>query len=132
MKPLFVDTSAWFAVVARRDRDHPACQQFLMRNRRPLLTSDYIVDETATLIQARIDHSTAVRFLDRIQASRLVQVLYLESRYIDEALALFRKRPDKGWSVTDCTSFVTMQLKQIDTAFALDDHFRQAGFQVLP
>jgi peptide deformylase len=27
------------------------------------------VDETATLVQARIDHRTAVRFIDRIQAS---------------------------------------------------------------
>ncbi|MGQ0593932.1 MAG: type II toxin-antitoxin system VapC family toxin [Gammaproteobacteria bacterium] len=96
------------------------------------MTTDYIVDETATLIQARIDHATAVRFIDRILASRLVQLLYLEPRHIDEAWGLFRKRPDKGWSVTDCSSFVTMQLKQLDTAFTLDEHFRQAGFQVLP
>jgi predicted nucleic acid-binding protein len=63
---------------------------------------------------------------------RPVQMLYLEPRYINEALTLFRNRPDKGWSVTDCTSFVAMQLKGLDTAFALDEHFRQAGFQVVP
>ena len=69
MNPIFVDTSAWFAVVSRRDRDHTACEQFLRENQRLLLTTDYIVDETATLVQARIDHRTAVRFIDRIQAS---------------------------------------------------------------
>jgi predicted nucleic acid-binding protein len=101
-------------------------------NQRLLLTTDYIVDETATLVQARIDHRTAVRFIDRIQASQLVQMLYLEPHHINEALTLFRNRPDKGWSVTDCTSFAAMQLKGLDTAFALDEHFRQAGFQVVP
>lgn len=132
MNPIFVDTSAWFAVVSRRDRDHTACEQFLRENQRLLLTTDYIVDETATLVQARIDHRTAVRFIDRIQASQLVQMLYLEPHHINEALTLFRNRPDKGWSVTDCTSFAAMQLKGLDTAFALDEHFRQAGFQVVP
>jgi predicted nucleic acid-binding protein len=80
----------------------------------------------------RIDHRTAVRFIDRIQASQLVQMLYLEPHHINEALTLFRNRPDKGWSVTDCTSFVAMQLKGLDTAFALDEHFRQAGFRLYP
>ena len=82
-----------------------------------------------------MSHYNCSEFLAKLvirHTSQLVQMLYLEPRYINEALTLFRNRPDKGWSVTDCTSFVAMQLKGLDTAFALDEHFRQAGFQVVP
>jgi predicted nucleic acid-binding protein len=47
-------------------------------------------------------------------------------------MTLFRNRPDKNWSFTDCTSFVVMEEYQMEVAFTLDKHFRQAGFQVKP
>jgi len=101
-------------------------------NRLPLLTTDYILDETITLLQARLNHAYAVRFLDRLVSSSLVQLIYLSPRQIQAAMTLFRNRPDKNWSFTDCTSFVVMEESQIEVAFTLDKHFRQAGFQVKP
>jgi predicted nucleic acid-binding protein len=48
-----------------------------------------------------------------------------------EAIALYRGRPDKDWSLTDCASFVLMQREGIDEALTADVHFRQAGFKAL-
>jgi predicted nucleic acid-binding protein len=46
-----------------------------------------------------------------------------------EALRLFGGRPDKGWSLTDCLSFVVMNRRSIQDALTSDHHFEQAGFR---
>jgi len=132
VKQIFVDTSGWFAAASRRDHDHPAVKQYLKENTPLLVTTDYVVDETATLLLSRLGHIAAVRFLDSIQASPRIELIYLKRQTIEGAMNLFRKCPDKGWSLTDCTSFVIMKELGFDTALALDDHFRQAGFINVP
>ena len=128
----FVDTGGWYAVIDRKDHDHTAARRFLETNRLPLITTDYVIDETVTLLQARLGHGYAIRFLDSLQASRLVRWIYLSQTQIESAITLFRNRPDKGWSRTDCSSFVLMREFQLQIAFAFDEHFRQAGFQTSP
>ncbi len=44
---------------------------------------------------------------------------------------LYAHRPDKGWSLTDCISFVTMERMGIEEALTVDRHFEQAGFRPL-
>lgn len=132
MKSIFVDTSGWYATIVRKDRDHKVAKQFLTNNELSLITSDYVVDETVTLLQSRIGHHYAVRFLNTLESSQKIQLIYLTPSHISETIKLFRNRPDKGWSFTDCSSFVLMQQYKIQVAFALDEHFQQAGFQIEP
>ena len=132
MQSIFVDTGAWYAAMVRKDRDQLAAKQFLLSNTLPLITSDYVMDETVTLLQSRIGHSYAVRFLDMLQTSQKTQLIYLAPTQVAATATLFRNRPDKGWSFTDCSSFVLMQEYQIYIACAFDEHFHQAGFQVEP
>ncbi len=127
-----MDTGGWYASIARRDHDHEAAKLFLMNNKLPLISSDYVMDETVTLLQSRIGHHYAVKFLDALQTSQQVQLIYLTLSHIAETIRLFRNRPDKGWSFTDCSSFVLMDEYHIPFAFAFDEHFRQAGFQTKP
>ena len=44
---------------------------------------------------------------------------------------LFVARPDKDWSLTDCTSFVVMDERKISDALTADEHFAQAGYKPL-
>jgi predicted nucleic acid-binding protein len=129
---IFVDTGAWYVAMVRKDHDHEATKAFLKSNTQPLITSDYVMDETVTLLLSRVGHSYAVRFLEMLQTSRKVQLIYLTPTQIAAAVTLFRNRADKGWSFTDCSSFVLMQEYQLQVAFAFDEHFKQAGFQVKP
>jgi len=50
---IFVDTGAWFASVIPTDPDHGAAASWLVANTVPLLTTDYVIDETLTLLRRR-------------------------------------------------------------------------------
>ncbi len=50
---IFVDTEAWFASAMPSDRDHEAAVLWLSQNILPLITTDYVIDETLTLLKAR-------------------------------------------------------------------------------
>jgi hypothetical protein len=44
---------------------------------------------------------------------------------------LYKARPDKGWSLTDCVSILIMEELRLADALTSDDHFRQAGFRAM-
>ena len=131
MKPVFVDTGGWFAALARRDRDHAAAARFLRSWQGRLVTTDYVLDETLRLIQTRIDHATAVAFLDSLERSSALELVFVTSEDHFDARDLFRSRGDKAWSFTDCTSFAVMKRLRLNEALAFDHHFRQAGFHLV-
>lgn len=132
MQSIFVDTGGWYAAIVRKDHGHKAAKQFLTENSFPLITSDYVMDETVTLLQSCVGHTYAVSFLDTLRTSQQIELIYLTPSRLAETIKLFRNRPDKGWSFTDCSSFVLMHEYQIQVSFTFDDHFQQAGFQTKP
>jgi hypothetical protein len=50
---------------------------------------------------------------------------------LHDALNLYRGRPDKDWSLTDCLSIVLMKYQGVSEALTADVHFRQAGLTAL-
>ena len=50
---------------------------------------------------------------------------------IDSAVQLYRTRPDKNWSLTDCLSFVVMERRYLTDTLTTDGHFEQAGLKVM-
>jgi len=48
-----------------------------------------------------------------------------------DAFQLYCDRPDKDWSMTDCSSSLIMRQYGIDAALTHDKHFEQAGFSAL-
>jgi predicted nucleic acid-binding protein len=51
-----------------------------------------------------------------------------EPETFTQGIELYRNRPDKNWSLTDCISFVVMKREGITEALTGDRHFEQAGF----
>lgn len=88
---IFVDTSGWYATIARKDSDHELAKHFLINNTLPLITSDYIMDETVTLLQSRLGHHYAIRFLDTLHTSQQIQLVYITTAYLSETIELFRQ-----------------------------------------
>lgn len=132
---LFVDTSGWVAVHYAADAGHAqalAWWRDLPRQAAVLFTTDYVFDETVTMLWRKIGHAAAVEFGYTLLHSRVVRILEVTREVRERAWAYFKTHRDKGYSFTDCTSFVIMQDLGLARAFTLDRHFHQAGFEVLP
>lgn len=130
---IFVDTGAWFASVITSDPNHAIAVSWLTANTSPLLTTDYVVDETLTLLRARRHHAKAQLMGERFFNSQLATIYHLTEDDLWRAWEVFRDFDDKEWSFTDCASCVVMEKFSITHAFAFDHHFRQFGtVQVVP
>ena len=129
---IFVDTGAWFASVVPSDRDHAAATRWLSQNTQPLITTDYIVDETPTLLKARGQMLRAVGMGEQFFRGTLATI-YLTEADILLSWQTFRQFSDKAWSFTDCTSKVLIDKLHLQQAFAFDHHFHQFGsVEVVP
>ncbi|MEK6407185.1 MAG: hypothetical protein AABN34_09505 [Acidobacteriota bacterium] len=84
---IFVDTGAWFASVVPSDIDHASASQWLNQNVEPLLTTDYIIDETLTLLRARGESTRAIRLGEQFFAGSLAKVYFLTEEDITQYLA---------------------------------------------
>lgn len=125
---IFVDTSAWFASVVPSDSDYQAASSWIQQNTQPLLTTDYIVDETLTLLRTRGELSRAFSLGEAFFSGELATIHYLTEADIQQTWAVFRQFSDKAWSFTDCSSRIVMQKLNLIEAFTFDHHFRQFGF----
>jgi predicted nucleic acid-binding protein len=124
---IFVDSGAWFAAMVPWDANHTAAAVWLAKNSEPLLTTDFVIDETLTLLRIRGENPRALQFGKRVFEGKLAELHLISFDEITAAWNVFQKFGDKGWSFTDCTSKVVMESLQIDTAFSFDHHFRQFG-----
>jgi uncharacterized protein len=126
---IFVDTGAWFALAVRNDPDHAAAIAWLETNREPLVTTDYIVAETATLLRMRDKtirgHRLAVRIATSILRGESATLEKVREEDLRRALDVFRTYRDHFFSFVDCTSFVVMERLGITQAFAFDRHFNE-------
>ncbi len=129
----FVDTGAWFASVVPWDANHAAAVAWLSQNQETLVTTDYVLDETLTLLRGRKESSRAVALGEQLLSHQMGELHFLQEIEVRQAWKIFRDFADKEWSFTDCTSKVAMEKLGITKAFAFDQHFRQFGtVQVVP
>jgi predicted nucleic acid-binding protein len=131
---LFVDTSGWVALFNQRDRNHQKAKELwerLVRERPSLYTSDYIIDETITLLRARGGFEVAKRGGQNLFGSQILSLLKVSYSELLESWEFFQKYPEHGFSFTDCTSFVLMKKNGIESAFTFDRHFSMLGFSTL-
>ena len=132
---ILVDTAAWYALYDRRSMQHLAAEGVfadLVNQRVTLFVTDYIFEETLTLLLGRLGHKTAVACGEWILGSSIVKLLRINTSQWDAAWDMFRRYDDKDFSFTDCTSFVVMRQQKLIDAFTFDHHFEQMGFRMWP
>lgn len=128
-----VDTSAWYALFDEDDKHHERADIFYDRNLSPFVTTNFIVDETLTLVKKRLGHRQAVEAGKDLWNKELSSLITITPE--DEATAwrIFQRYDDKGFSFTDCTTFAVMERLKIPYIFTFDEHFKQYGkFKCLP
>ena len=132
---LFVDTAGWMAMADSADPMHETARRARdswLRGGGVLTTTDYVVDETLTLLRARLGLDAAARWWAQVEASSRVRWERISPERAGRAREWFFNWRDKDFSFTDCTSFVVMREARIRKALTTDRHFLQAGFEVVP
>jgi uncharacterized protein len=124
----FADTHFFLALVNPTDSMHAQARQYSQDQQGTLVTSEWVLLEVADgLASHRHRH-----VFDRLnqQLYNFPQSIIVEADHSTFELArqLFSARPDKDWSLTDCTSFIIMRRYNITEALTGDHHFEQAGF----
>ena len=131
---IFVDTSGYYALLVKQDDRHMVASRVLRearKRKRRFVTSDYVLDETATLLKARGHGHLLQPFFESVLASQVCRIEWTDSERFHAVQAFFLKHADQPWSFTDCISFCLMRESGLREALTKDGHFHEAGFVVL-
>jgi len=132
--PVFIDSGAWIALLHRADSLHESTVELyrkLIDNRRIFLTTSLILVEVANAFSMPGRWHLAIELENRLQASAICDVTWIDQQLYERSWNLYRERVDKDWSLVDCSSFVLMKERHITEALTADRHFEQAGFTKL-
>jgi uncharacterized protein len=132
VRRVFVDTSGWFELLIPGSRLQATITAVFREPECRLVTSTHVLHELVPLILRTGTHHAAVRAGSFIRSSPEVRIECPDAAEEASIWRLFVDRPDKKYSLTDCSSFVIMRRLGITEAITTDRHFRQEGFTVLP
>ena len=135
MKSVFVDTAGWMTLADSADPDHERAKTYRdhwLRSGGRLVSTDFVLDETLTLLRVRLGLDAAERWWNQVDGSSRLIWEWVDTTRAEKARHWFFRWRDKDFSFTDCTSFVVMKERRLRAALTTDRHFAQAGFELLP
>ena len=129
---IFVDTSFWVALRNRSDGRHGDATRLLeLKERDHLVTTNHVRGETWTYLRRRAGHRSATDFLDAVDRSPRLQMVFVTEGLEHQALRWLTRHDEREYSFVDATSFETMRAMRIREALAFDGDFSAAGFTEL-
>jgi predicted nucleic acid-binding protein len=129
---IFVDTSAFYALMDRSDAYHDIAKKLwtaLLDEEINLKTTNYIIIETLALLQSRLGFEAAHLYSSDILG--LLDIYWVDEQKHKLAFELWRGLGRKKLSLVDCVSFITMRNYKLETVFGFDRHFDEQGFKIL-
>lgn len=136
MSLVLVDSGAFLALEDPDEASHGRCRETLRKlvaEGRRLFTTNFVFDETYTLLLVRLGRDRAVAWGESFRRGRLVELVRVREEDEERAWEIIVEYDDKDFSYTDATSFAVAESLEIEDAFALDRHFEQYGrFRIFP
>ena len=127
----FVDTAYFLALLNPQDEWHRSAVRLSQRREGPLLTTVWVLLEVGDALATNRNRRWFPQWVDSLLTSADLEILPASNDWFFRGLDLYRRRPDKEWSLTDCISFVVMGERGLTEALTSDRHFEQAGFKAL-
>jgi len=134
MGAVYADTCYWIALLNPRDQTH----DIAVRVSKGLtdyrtITSEEVLTEFLNYYGVRGPYfrGAAAKLVERMQADRSIRILPQTREGFLAGLRLYRARPDKGYSLTDCISMEVMRREGLSEVLTNDGHFKQEGFTCL-
>ncbi|MCG2692226.1 PIN domain-containing protein [Microgenomates group bacterium] len=130
---VFLDSSFFKGLIDPKDDFYQLAGKIWQKLREKsgsLVTSNFIVDETLTLLRSRCNLDTAIKFRNMLaENSQIVKIMRVTVDDEAKAWQWFVKNWSK-LSFTDCVSFAVMKRLGLRRAAAFDEHFKRAGFKL--
>lgn len=134
MRKIFLDTAYLQALVDSRDGLHPLAIT-ITDNLGNFLssTSEMVLTELLNALCSRGEYLrlAALNVVDNLRQNPRVEIIPQTPELFTEALAFYRRRNDKSYSLTDCASMVILRQRGIRDVLTFDRHFQQEGFNAL-
>ena len=131
MTPVFADTFYYLALINPDDAAHEQAVALSQSLRAPVVTTAWVLTEVADAMADPRNRAAFVTLLELLRSDPAVEIVSATQTLFEQGIDLYANRPDKGWSLTDCVSFVTMGERAMTEALTADHHFIQAGFEAL-
>lgn len=138
MRAVLVDTGAWIALLSRDDqyaeRARAHYRELAAEGAR-LVTTNYVVDETATRLRYGAGLEAALgyrRMLDESVTQRRLRIAWIEESIEREAWRVLEQYRDVALSLTDATTGAVARRSKITEIFGFDSVFEALGLIVLP
>jgi predicted nucleic acid-binding protein len=128
VNPLFADTYYFLALLHKGDAAHPKAVALAERLSNPIVTTAWVLTEVGDALSAPENRSRFVQLVETLRADPACTIVPPSPALFDAGISLYAERSDKGWTLTDCISFVVMHQYGITEALTGDRHFEQAGF----
>ena len=126
---IFIDTSFFYALMDERDFEHDEAVASLNKLESPsLVTTNHVRGESWALVNRRLGHAAAARFLSHLESSPTVTVEWVDQDTEADAIAWLHHHSEREYSFIDATSFAFMRDNRITEALAFDGDFTAAGF----
>ena len=131
MSRTFVDTAFVVALINQNDQYHARAIELSKKYEgKPLLMTDVVLLEIGNAL-SRNYKQEAIQVIRTFHSSDEVMIVELNFQLFKRAFEIYEKYDDKGWGMVDCLSFVVMRDNEVKDALTSDNHFKQAGFNVL-
>ena len=131
MRRVFADAQYRVAILNDQDQSHAAAQAVSQALQGvPLITTEEALTEVLAFFSERGQYlrQSAIAFVEGILSNPGIEVRPQSHQTFLDGFALYKARPDKGYSLTDCISMNVMWQEGITEVMTHDDHFTQEGF----
>lgn len=132
LRHVFVDASAWIALIYEKDGNHEKAkeiyQEELKRNSL-FFISNWSSYEALSFLKDRAGIDKARNLQHIISDKNIISRIRVDPNIEREALNIFWSYEDKNWGIVDITSLLIIQQCRCNFAFAFDHHFEEAALQ---
>jgi len=135
---IFIDTGVWFSFLVRRDQYHDKSVEIMEKLQYKgalLVTSDFVLSETYTLLMRKLGTQAALKFLELIKAqveAKFTEITWIDQVVLDQSYNLLQKFSDQPLSLTDATSAIIVRQNKFSFIATYDRHFKMLKIPCIP
>jgi len=130
---VLIDADAFVALIKKNDGNHKRAEKisdFLTKKGSFFYTTNFVFSETITVLSQRVDHQTAINFIDDFKNLEEVNLVPFDEEIKEMAIKIFKNQTSKNVSFVDCINMAVLKKYRWNTIFSFDKIYTKNGFKL--